>query len=374
MAAPYTLVDRPADGSFDLSRNTAADAAAPTAEELGLANAIIGRLEWVRNNPTQIDDAAAFTAALRAIAEAGLTRDAGRDVAAARQHFSGQFGDLQPAAVGAPAGSFRVYLDGGEIRVERPTGSPEPTEDQRRFLSELIQQERLIRGLYERGTEDAVRTAQRLQAVIQRLAWAAGLGLEAQPDVALARLAVQGVFADAIQENGAGVRGAYLRELARAYAVAISGLVALTLLFYAVTRWLGASRAFQVPGETLGLMDMALLSLAVGGWLIAAYRLQPDSPEILTNLFATTTSSSIRVALVLGFGFLGLLLFYKEVIVFSFGPSGSGENASPFTTALVFSRLSAAVLAGGLLGLGDVALPSAVIARSANLVAALAPR
>ena len=83
---------------------------------------------------------------------------------------------------------------------------------------------------------------------------------------------------------------------------------------------------------------------------------------------------AIRVALVLGFGFLGLLLFYKEVIVFSFGPNGSGENASPFTTALVFSRLSAPVLAGGLLGPGDVALPGAVIPRSANLVAALAPR
>ncbi|HXA21654.1 MAG TPA: hypothetical protein VNW90_05100 [Acetobacteraceae bacterium] len=69
-----------------------------------------------------------------------------------------------------------------------------------------------------------------------------------------------------------------------------------------------------------------------------------------------------------------MLLFYNEMIVFSFGPNGSGENASPFTTALVFSRLSAAVLAGGQLGLGDVVLPSAVIARSANLVAALAPR
>lgn len=96
--------------------------------------------------------------------------------------------------------------------------------------------------------------------------------------------------------------------------------------------------------------------------------------EILTNLLATTTIPSIRVALVLGFGFLGLLLFYNEMIVFSFGPNGSGENASQFTTALVFSRLSAAVLAGGQLGLGDVVLPSAVIARSANLVAALAPR
>ena len=69
-----------------------------------------------------------------------------------------------------------------------------------------------------------------------------------------------------------------------------------------------------------------------------------------------------------------LLLFYKEAIVFSSGPNGSGENASPLTTALAFSRLSATVLAGGLLGLGDVALPSAEIARSANLVAALAPR
>jgi hypothetical protein len=371
LPAPYTIVQ--AGNAFTLARNNAVGAPTPTAEELGLANAINSRLKWVQDNPTQLNDPAVFIAALRTIAESGLTQDQGRDIVAARQTLTIQF-PTQPAPGKAAGGPFRVYLDAGEIMVERIMDSPDPAEDQRKFLGELIQQERMVRALYDRGTTDAARRTQRLQSAIQRLAWAAGLGLEGQlPDVVLARLAVQGVLADAIQENGTGVRGAYLRELAWAYGVACTILLFATVAFYVGSRCVNASQAFLVPGETLSLMDVALLSLSLGAWMIAAYRLQPDSPEILDNLFNTTTSSSIRAILVLGFGFFGLLLFYKQVVVFSFGPSGGGGTANGFTTALVFSKLSTAVLAGGLLGIGDVALPSAVIARSANLVAALAP-
>jgi hypothetical protein len=60
-----------------------------------------------------------------------------------------------------------------------------------------------------------------------------------------------------------------------------------------------------VPGETLSLMDVALLSRSVGAILL------------------------------LGFGFFGLLLFYKQVVVFSFGLSGGGGTANGLTTALV---------------------------------------
>lgn len=374
MAAPYTIINRP-DGGFDIRRNAAADAPAPTADELVLAGAIADRLDWVRNNQGQIGDPAAFIAALREVAELGLARDPGRNFQAARQQFVAQFGDPQPAAANGPTGAFQVYLRNGEIRVRRLAGPPEPTDDQRKFLGELIQQERMVRALYQRGIRDDAERTPRVDAAIQRLAWAAGLGLEGQhADVALARLASQAVLTDAIQENGAGVRGAYLRELAGAYVMANILLIIVIAAFYAVPRRLGTSEAFIVPGQTLALLATALLSLSIGAWLIAAYRLQPDSPEILSSLFATTTSSWIRATLVLGFGFLGLLLFYKQVIVFSFGPSGASVAANGFTTALVLSKLSAAVLAGGLLGLGDAALPSAVIARSANLVAALAPR
>ncbi len=232
-----------------------------------------------------------------------------------------------------------------------------------------------MRALYQRGVKNVAERTPRLQTSIQRLSWAAALALEQEiPEIELARIAIQGAVADAIQENGVGARGAYLRELGWAYIVSCIGLVALTAIYFVATRAVTASAAFVVPGETLSLMDAALLSLAMGAWLIAAFRLQPDSPEVLTSLFATTTSSWIRVVLVLGFGFLGLLLFYKQVIVFSFGPNRGGNDVSPFTTAQVFTKLSAAVLAGGLLGLADAALPSAVIARSANLVAALTPR
>lgn len=278
----------------------------------------------------------------------------------------------EPAAVQEPAaGQFRVYYDGNELRAERTPNTPEPSDDQRKFLAELLQQERLIRALYCRGLRGG-RKPPALDVSMNGLAGAASLGLsDKAPDLALARLAIQGILADAIQENAARVRGAYLWGLARSYAFACAVIVGLTYLYFWGTRRIGASPPFLLPGELLAMMDVALLSLAVGGWLVAAFRLQPDSPEILARMFATT-SSAIRVLLVLGFGFIGLLFFYKQVIVFSFGPSDGSAGA--FTTAQVFSKLSAAVLAGGLLGLSDAALPSAVIARSANLVAALAPR
>ena len=46
-------------------------------------------------------------------------------------------------------------------------------------------------------------------------------------------------------------------------------------------------------------------------------------------------SRSVGAILLLGFGFFGLLLFYKQVVVFSFGPSGGGGTANGLTTALV---------------------------------------
>lgn len=389
-SAPYVLVDR-ADGTFDLTANAAAGAPQPTAEERKLADDIASRLAWWRTAANALDDPPSYVAGLRSIAQTGLIQESGRDFAAAQERFRTEFGEpVSPQEEASspdpfPPGQFHVYRDDDcRLRVDRLPNRPDPSDDQLRFLVELDQHERLVCELYRQGLCDARLRAERSAKAIDALAGAAAIGLQDErPNVALARLAVQGIVATAIQENGVAVRGHYLRQLAGSYICASVGIVVLTALYHSVTQgalsgfikpYLTVSSAFLIPGEMLALLVTSMVSLAVGAWLVAAFRLQPDSPEILQNLFATTTSSWIRVALVIGFGFLALLLFHKQVVVFSFGPTGANAGTSPFTTASVFTKLSAAVLAGGLLGLSDAALPSTVIARSANLVAALAPK
>jgi len=96
-------------------------------------------------------------------------------------------------------------------------------------------------------------------------------------------------------------------------------------------------------------------------------RLEPDSPDVLDSIFRATFSADLRAIYVLAFSFIALIMLHKQVVVFSFGQS----YAAAFTTELVFKKLSAAVIGGVLLGLGESALPSVVGQKSANLIAAL---
>jgi len=125
-----------------------------------------------------------------------------------------------------------------------------------------------------------------------------------------------------------------------------------------------------IPGLRLTLLVIALAFLFFGAWLSAAARLEPDSAEVVASIFASTLNAGLRVIYVLGFGFLAVLLLYKQVIVFSFG--ASGENG--FTSATVLGKLSGAILTGGFLGLGEALLPQTVIQRSASLIAAMTAR
>ena len=364
MAAPYVVREQ-SDGHFTLAKNDAPGAPQPTDEEMRLAARISRRLDAFRNN--REDVVPNIMVGLKEIAELGLTRDAERNLTLALRRFSVSFGDVR-------AGPFSVGILDDEIKIDRVPETPEPSDDQRRFLGDFIERERFVRALYEYVIPDENKRKRPLDKDIDRLAWAARLGLQGPTsDIALARIASETVFTDVMREHGVAARGIYLRSLAVAYGACSLIVVALTFIFWLLSRLLGFSQAFMVPGQMLALTDVALLSLAVGAWLIAAVRLQPDSPEVLNSVFATL-SPYIRAVLVMGFGFLGLVLFYKQLIVFSFGPGESGENASGFTTAQVFSKLSTAVLAGGLLGIGDAALPSAVIAWSGSLLAALARR
>jgi hypothetical protein len=299
-----------------------------------------------------------------------------------------------PAGEPVSAGPFRIEFNENDGVIQTNFVGPPITDEDLKFLGECQQYERLLRALFRLGEaprqtniERSLRAlfklgeaspqtnTNKVNDAIRRLARATKLGLEGPGrNLALGRLAARELVDDAMQVSGPIARNVYLRELGLNYVYAFGALVFFTVLFYYIPRWVGAAPSFLVSGGTLGLMAVALLSLAAGAWLTAAFRLQPNSPEVLISLFATTTYAWVRVILVLGFGFLGLLLFHTQVVVFSFGPSDSARAASGFTTALVFSKLSTAVIAGALLGLGDAALPTAVMARSSNLVAALAPR
>jgi hypothetical protein len=373
--SPYQIVDA-GDGLFELQRSIAPNAPEADADETALAEGISHWLAWVRANagivptptPEQIQQ-------LRAIAETGLTAQAGRDPGAALRSFRENFRIVEPAQ-GPTAGAFRVTFDAttGQINIERNPATP-PTDDQRAFFDEFVRRERLVRGLIERGSEDPKRRTALIDLANKRLLWAAQLGLQdTQPDVRLARFALDGILADATQEGGQKVRAEYLQSLAVAYLLGNVVLWVGAGIFYFLTHsscvFSYVAPEFAIPGVRLTLLVTAMLFLSIGAWLSTATRLQPDSPEVLSIIFSSTLNARLRVVIVFGFGLLAILLLYKQVIVFSFGAAGD----SGFTTQSVLTKLSAAILTGGFLGLGEALLPEAVIQRSANLIAALTPR
>ena len=380
MVAPYRIVDTP-DGLFDLDPETAAGAPAPTDDEAKLADVIRNRVLWARLNPLQSRPFfPAWNAALRAFAATTVALAAGRDMVAAMVRFRQEFGDpnFQLSTDDTLKGPYVVLVDKGELLVRRNVNGVDPSDDQRNFSSELQQSERLVVALYKRGTTDRDMQKLRLGTAMERLKWAGSIALEGlKPDLKLARLALTGIVNDAKSDNGLIVRGKFLFRLFCSYLVAAVAVTVLSvvaqLLFQCLSRNINHSEAILVPWMTVLLLIVAVWSLCVGAWLSAAFRLEPDGPEVLAGIFATTLPPVVRSIYVVGFGVLAILLLHKQVVIFAFGATAGTDSiaATGFTTQLVLKSISGAVLTGGLLGLGEAALPNSVVQRSVALIAAL---
>jgi hypothetical protein len=383
MAAPYVLRDT-SNGLFEIVSGPEHDAPKATPTEHLLATAIIRCLAWVRDEPEDSRPLLpAYVDELRTIAKSGLTDPDNRNAERATEAFIRQYGPLEPdkgpTTDPPPQGAYLVTLDEDKtIRINVIPGGPKPTDEQIRFIGELDRQDRLVRLVYDRAEKGADRRIVGQEKAIRQLLWAARFALEGiQPEVTMARLAMQSVLQDTIQKYGTAVREDYMSGLFRAYAATIT-VTTLVLIFYlAATQSLGGivtiPHEVVVPRLNVILLIVALWWMCIGALLSAAVRLEPDSPEVLDSIFRSTFGAKLKALYVLGFGFVGLLLLHKQVIVFSFGtisPSSKGG----FTTAYVLSRLSAAILTGAFLGLGEAALPNAVVQRSANLIAALTPK
>jgi hypothetical protein len=380
MPAPYLVQTR--NGLFQIVRASGADVPAPPAQEVELAQKINSCLDWVIDNPQESAGLQPqYAEVLRGIADEGLTRSENRDVRSARQKFDELYGSDSQERPRPPApGAFTVRLGSdNEIIVTEVAGDQKATDDQFKFASELDRQDRLVRALYQHGEPDPRLRAIALAKSTKRLLWAAKIGLEGkQPNVTLARLAIQAVILDGIQEHGVTIRVNYLVALAKAYGVGAFAIAVASIVVILIGHGSTGLNAIMppeliVPGLTMIQLTITMWSLCFGAWLSAAVRLEPDSPEVLDSIFRATFNANIRAIYILGFGFLAVLLLHKQVIVFSFGGGAPGSN-SGFTTALVLHQLSAAILAGAFLGIGERTLPNAVVQRSANLIAALSPK
>jgi len=253
------------------------------------------------------------------------------------------------------------------IAMQRNLAAPAMTDEQRVFMTELEQQERLIKSLFK-----AEEKRPDFLELMDRLRFATEIGLFDVPsDVRLARFAVAGIVQDAMRERGQKARAQYLDRLGWAYgktwlrtALALAAYWGLQLAW---PKGVYFAQELHISGTVLLLLGIALAALFGGAWLSAVARLQPDSPEVLDGIFTNTFTSPLRSVFVLGFGLLALLLLYKKAIVFSFGP----DAQAVFTSADVLKTLSATILTGAFLGLGEAALPNAVIQRSSGLVSSL---
>ena len=357
---PFELIDTQGDGLFDVAR-LPAPAIAPTAAELDLAKRIRRVLDAAReqlNNGIKLQDD--FGDRLREVAQCGLVAPVRHPQVAGRA-LSGLENALR--------GPFMVgkMTDAGLYELRRNLASPTMSDEQRAFTAELEQHERLIRSLFSENKDD-----RRLEPLLYRLRHAAVMGLMDVPgDVRLAQFAALGAVHDAMRDMGQKARKIYLDRLLRSYAVTLFQAALGILVLWGLQKgWpdtLYFPTSLRVPGETLMLLTVAIAALFTGAWLSAVARLQPGSPEVLDGIYTNTFTAPLRTLFVLGFGIFALLLLYKQVVVFSFGP----PNDSVFTTAAIFKTLSASILTGGFLGLGEAALPNAVIQRSSGLVSAL---
>ena len=75
-----------------------------------------------------------------------------------------------------------------------------------------------------------------------------------------------------------------------------AALFVITMVYYWLTHsdWFSVAAEVVVPGLTLTLLVLALVSLSAGAWLSTASRLQPDSPEVLATIFSSTLVAPAR--------------------------------------------------------------------------------
>lgn len=354
----YEIVDTP-DGLFDLARRAGT---APTDAETELAKRIRRVLDVKREQiRAGAQPSADFARDLRAVAQCGLIDTPARPVVAGLALVRLENSLNGPFIVG-------TLTRDAMLAMRRNLAHAEMTDDQRAFTTEIDQQERLIRSLFEGETPD-----QGLGELLQRVRSAAVIGLMDNPaDVRLARFAMAGVMQDAMRQRGQKARASYLNRLLGAYAERFLQVAFLLFLFWGLQKlWPPGFPAFPpslaIGGEKLLLLGIAIGSVFVGAWLSAVVRLQPDSAEVLDGIYTNTFTAPLRSLFILGFGVLALLLLYKKVVVVSFG----AEPAPLFTSGMVLEKLSAAILVGAFLGLGESALPNAVIQRSSGLLSAL---
>lgn len=329
---------------------------AATRAEAELRGAILQRVNWYFDTPAdQRHVTQEYVTNLREIATRGLAAaDGNRDFVAQKRSFDQLYNSVTPAA--APAGtaspvghdmtgSFTVDLDvDGEIQVKRVPGGKLPSDDQRAFVDAMAALERLVVQLYTRTTKDLALRQARLANVRERLKWAGQIGLEgAMCDFRLARTALDGIEADALQDCGARVRSCYLRDLAVRYAVI--GVVALAFVYawHVLIPRYPPLQVLQISDPGLAYLSVATAAMFCGAWLSAASRLEPSDKGVLLGLLGETFSYWVRALFVLGFGWFALLLLHKQVVYWRSDPTArrarnrGSTRISPYRNWLVRS-------------------------------------
>lgn len=359
LAPPYAILDGK-DGMFDIARQLP-PADQPTEAEEALfsrAQLLLGEVrERLARKATLPDD---FLKRLRAAVDCGLCGTIRHAPVA-----SYALQRLERTLLRGPFTVGNAPISEG-VALTR-NNAVALTDEQRAFVTELEQAERIILSLYRDGGDD-----DRRRIALLNLRNAAVIALMDVPgDVKLGRMSVQGAVQGALREAGQGARVRYLGGLAGSYAFTCFRFILAILAFWGLQHVWPAHLHFpdmlRVPGQEMMLLGVAVAMFFCGAWLSAATRLQPNSAEVLDAIFTETFSAPLRALYLLGFALLALLLLHKEVVVFSFGKEGEAL----FTSAEVLKTLSASILTGAFLGLGEAALPGAVSERSKGLVAAL---
>jgi hypothetical protein len=376
MTAPFRITLK-ADGHFDLEPVAGAT---PAAEEQALADAVAKQLERLADPEKAKGLPGDFATRLRAIAQTGLATAEGRDPARAAKDLRALVDGVKTTAAQAAygrgpvaVGSFEISYneDTEEIYVEPILDGPAPSDDQFAFLTQLVEQERLVKAIIDQGERNAAaaKEAKGLKAV--QLMNAAKLALEnAQPNLTLANLAMDTIVEDTMRKYGTKVREHYLWRMAETFLWSAFAILLAALVYLLIGHSGVLPEIFGLPLPKVAMLTVAMTAILAGAWLSSALRLRPDSPEVLSEIFAETLNVRIRAVLVLGFGFLVVILLHKGVVVVSFG----GGNTGGISTTDVLSNLASAIVTGALLGLSERTLPNAIVERSANLIAALSKK
>jgi hypothetical protein len=324
-------------------------------------------------------------AALRNIAELGLASPAPNPVAAREALFRS-------------FGRSRVRVEDGDIVIEVPRNADKEQidflvrfDDAERLIGKLRQPRRtpaydLLRGIPSlprrlldrlvppaaagqpdpgeghRASEPAdLRLNEATVEAMQRIARLAfpDRASDRTPDPALAGRLLERLVAREVADFGPGLRGAYLKDLAAAFALTLlsfAGALVLLALFWAA---LFGSRQTQPLHATFGMVLVAMGFLFLGAWLSAAQRLNNSAADTIESVLSEAFDSWIRAVLLIGTGIVVFALLHMGVVVIQLSESLSSKN--------VLSSLPAAVVVGAFLGLAERKLPTALTGRGEDL-------